>query len=364
MNIGLDGKRAFHNQTGLGQYSRAYIDELAKGSNNLFLFEKEGSGQSSWSPKPSCHLIKPSGPRMLWRTVGMAQEPSFKSLDIYHGLSHEIPIHPKQQKPKLVVTMHDCIFKRYPKHYGWWDRKVYHQKWKYAVQRADAIVSISKATADDLIRFYKADAAKIHINPLFADKSFHHQYSGNEIQTTLNTIPFSEYFLFVGTHHPRKNLELVLQVYAEYHEQFPPLLIIGTINEYQQQFIKENRIEGKIFSSEIYYTQEQLAHLYTKATALLYTSYFEGFGLPVLEAMKCGCPVIASRTSSIPEVGGDAILYCSPSSSEELVKAMQLLSNNALERASWSEKALERSNQFSAHRHVAQSVELYHTLLL
>jgi glycosyltransferase involved in cell wall biosynthesis len=364
MEIGFDAKRAFENETGLGNYSRLIIDLVAEELERIYLFSSKDSPMVAWDIPDNAKTIHPDYKLPLWRTLGITHRISATKVDIYHGLSHELPFNIQKAKVPTIVTMHDCIFHHFPNSYTWIDQKIYDRKWKNAVSKSDKIIAISKSTANDLIKFYDAPSKKVEIIHLFAKDIFTADISKEVTDDTLRKYKLkTPYILFVGNHHPRKNLDLVIQTYVRATKDIPPVVIVGGERKLLTDFVKKHHLSDKIRIPEQQVSDEELAHLYNRATALVYPSLYEGFGLPVLEAMQSGTAVITCHNSSLKEVGGDAVLYTASDDPKELeqhihslVKDPQLL--NELE-----QKGLSQAKNFSRGKHKNQLIQLYKNLI-
>ncbi len=319
MNIGFDAKRAFHNKSGLGNYSRDTILALAKFYPQHHYF--------NFNPKPSALFTMPIGQEILpttftdkklssrWRTYGIRKYFENLKLDVYHGLSNELPRGKKSFSTKEVVTIHDLIFLRYPENYKAIDRKIYDKKFSEACKNADTIIATSQSTQNDVMHFYGIHANKIKVvyqscNDLFLN--------GGNIRADMSAYHLPEkYILSVGTIEDRKNQMVILEAIKDMNVH---LVLVGRQKAYSEKlkaFISENQMSDRIHWIE-QITNESLLQVYKKAMAFVYPSFYEGFGIPILEAMAAGVPVIASQASSLPEVGGEAVLYFNPNHSIEL----------------------------------------------
>lgn len=364
MNIGYDAKRAFQNRTGLGNYSRMVIDLMSGPQNNIHLFSPQKEVSVNWQPPAQSRLITPQFKHPLWRPWLMTEQIRKAGLEIYHGLSHELPFNIEKTSIAKVVTMHDCIFRHFPASYTWIDRKIYDRKWKNAVLKADKIIAISRSTADDLVKFYNADPKKIEIIHLFANEIYRHDHNAKDVSESLKKYHLEKpFFLFVGNHHPRKNLELVIRAFSKASRETPPLFIVGANNKLLKGFVNKQGLEKQILLPDHYIEQRELAHLYTAATALIYPSRYEGFGLPVLEAMQSGTAVITCANSSLTEVGGDAVLYTSPDHENELLTHISTLSEDDALRLQLEEKGLQQAGNFSYQKHQKNLDQLYEHLI-
>ncbi|MCC7297823.1 MAG: glycosyltransferase [Bacteroidia bacterium] len=150
MRIGFDGKRYFNNKTGLGNYSRSLVHLLAENFPNdecVLFTEKPAETEVQL---PNLRVFAPEKKGLFWRSFGMAKDAQNMGIDVFHGLSNEIPFGLKKRGIKAVVTIHDVIFKRYPGLYPVFDRLIYHLKTKMALKNADKVLATSKATAHDL----------------------------------------------------------------------------------------------------------------------------------------------------------------------------------------------------------------------
>ena len=380
MNIGFDGKRFFHNNTGLGNYSRTLVGGLARfyPEHEYYLF----------NPKPSRAFLKPHNSNIhevlpgnawsrklpaLWRTSGIKKDLKDQRIALYHGLSHEIPVGMGRTSIPTVVTMHDLIFERYPAQYKKLDILIYRRKFKHACRHADRIIAISKQTADDLVELYGVDPGKIDICYQSCHPAFSETCGSKEIETLRKSLDLPpHFFLYVGSIIERKNLLLICKALYSIKDGLP-LVVIGSGRGYKDKvkdYIVSKGLEQKIiFLSErpdfatAVQTPQAMAKIYRMAKAMIYPSLYEGFGIPVLEALSSGVPVITSNVSCLPETGGDAALYIDPHSVEDLVATLQRLRADDAFRNELIEKGYRQAARFNLKDCSAAIMEVYQKLL-
>lgn len=348
MNIGFDAKRAYHNQTGLGHYSRTLIQSLAThySEHSYYLFNPKKSGLFRFQDDQNIHEINPSGflnqsfPS-LWRSNWVKNDLKRLKIDLYHGLSHEIPLNIHKTGIKSVVTIHDLIHERYPEQYAWADRKIYTKKFRYACEHADRVIAISEQTKQDIMQWYQIPETKIDVcyqscNPQFAIRK-----TTAELEQVRLYYQLPEtFFLYVGSIIERKNLLSVCKALQLLNQDVViPLIVIGKGGTYKKQvqsFIHNQGLATQIrflsdeatASSIGFQTAADFPAIYQLANAMIYPSIFEGFGIPVLEALWSRIPVITSNVSCLPEAGGPGAFYVNPSRPEEMKQQMlQILQN-------------------------------------
>jgi glycosyltransferase involved in cell wall biosynthesis len=382
MKIGFDAKRAYNNNTGLGHYSRTLIKNLAQffpnneyvlfapKTTNLFLVEN-GEPIQSVTPKSFWSKIL----KNIWRGNGVKNDLQKWNIDLYHGLSHQIPIGIQNTKIKSVVTIHDLIFERYPEQHGKINTLIYRNKFKNACKNADAVIAISEQTKKDIVSFYKTPAEKIFVcyqtcNPMYMEQVT--QKEKEEIKIKYN-LP-EKYLLSVGSITERKNLLTVCKALKLIDSNIP-LVVIGTGGSYLQKvkvFLQENKMEQKvIFLNEMeaaqtvgFKTSKDFPAIYQNASIFIYTSIFEGFGIPILEAMYSNVPVIASNTSCMPETGGDAAMYVNPNSQHKLAKAIEIIWNDKEIAKEMIEKGNKHIENFTAEKCTNAVMEVYKKVML
>ncbi|HLP11534.1 MAG TPA: glycosyltransferase family 1 protein [Flavobacteriales bacterium] len=366
MNIGFDAKRLFLNHSGLGNYSRNLVSLLAKQapSNNYLLYTPSVTAaydQFTHSPfKP----VLPQGVlsnllKSRWRSYGITKQIVSDNLSVYHGLSNELPYNIGGFKGKKIVTIHDLIFMRFPSYYNGFDRQNYRKKVAAACANADAVISISHQTKNDLEEFLKVDSAKIEVHGQSCQEIFwnHATQADKSIFQKLQ-LP-NDFLLYVGTVEPRKNL---LQLVQAMQTIDLPLVVVGRIKSTYgkkiKEFISAKKMESKIIFAENV-SNTQLAALYHKATCLVYPSSFEGFGLPILEAMVCECPVITGNNSSLTEVGGNAAIYIDVDRVEEYTNAINNVINSSEDRKKLISKGLDQVKQFTPQSWAQKTLKTY-----
>jgi glycosyltransferase involved in cell wall biosynthesis len=371
MRIGFDAKRAFNNVAGLGNFSRNSISALVGQypDNQYFLFNPGNRKPLFIAPESSIEL-KPENfwwknLKFIWRSIQISKLAKEVKLDVYHGLSHELPVGIEKAGAKLVVTMHDLIYLRYPEYYKKIDRKIYDQKFRHACRKADRIHAISEQTKRDLVSYFAVPEEKItviyqSINPIFYKRAEKIQ---KEQLRKKYQIP-RKFVLSVGTVEPRKNLLGLLEGMT-WSKTYIPVVVIGKLTDYHHKVQKF--IEADLNRLQVHFLpriqDEELAVLYQMAEILVYPSMFEGFGLPVAEAQASGCPVITSNISSMPEAGGDAALYVDPEKPEEIGKTLKtVLADQAL-RKSLIEKGKVNAQRFTPSNFAIQIKGLYNSIL-
>ena len=382
MNIGFDAKRAYHNGTGLGHYSRTLIRSFAEyfPEHSYFLFNPKPSDLFHLNGK-NIHEVQPSGLlhktlSSVWRSKWVTNDLEKNKIDIYHGLSNEIPLDIDTTDIKSVVTIHDVIFERFPNQYSKIDVEIYKRKFKYACDHADKVIAISEQTKKDIMEFYKTPEEKISVcyqscNPAFALAV--NEKAKQQVKEKYS-LP-DQYFLYVGSIIERKNLlNICKAIYLLRNELDVPLVVIGDGTKYKQQvkdFIKQHGLETQIiFLSEdplakvasSFLRAEDFPAIYQSAIAMIYPSFFEGFGIPVLEALWSRLPVITSNVSCLPEAGGDGVYYVDPNSSEEIAEGMKTIFADGSYTEAMKEKGWQHAQKFTQQKCAADVMKVYESL--
>ena len=333
MRIGFDAKRVFSNATGLGNYSRDTINLLSYhfNDNKYFLFtpnKKFKNKLNFFCKKENSKICTPNTLinrtfKNYWRSRRIVKDLCKNKINIYHGLSNELPIGIELTNIKTVVTIHDLIFIRFPYLFNVFDRKIYLQKFKSACVRADKIIAISKQTKKDIVNYLSIPKEKIDVVYQGCNNIFQNGITQAKKDKTIIKYKLpKKYLLYVGTIEERKNLLTLLKTLNEIPNQ--KLVVIGEGKAYKKKclkFIKKNKISDRvIFLSGI--SSEEMAIIYQLAEIMIYPSIFEGFGIPIIEALFSKTPVITSKGGCFLEAGGPHSKYINPLSISEMKEAI------------------------------------------
>ncbi len=364
MKIGFDAKRAFLNSSGLGNYSRNTLNSLIHyhPENEYVLFTPEIREELFHNYK-QFDVISPDSSlskifKSFWRSFSLTGQLKKNELDVFHGLSNELPEGIHKTEVPSVVTIHDLIFMRFPEFYRPVDRKIYFSKVKYACTAADRIVAISNQTKNDIIEYLKIDPNKIEVIYQSVSPKF---FRNNNTHNLLSKYEISENFILsVGTIESRKNqLSILKAVHAKKIDV--QIVFVGKPTNYSfelMKFISENKMENQVkFLNNI--PRKDLVGLYQKAKLSVYISVFEGFGLPVIESMASGCPVITSNVSCLPETAGGAGILCSPEDYSELGTQIKNIITNESLRSELLQKGKERAQFFHPEYFSKKMISLY-----
>lgn len=379
MNIGFDAKRAFHNGTGLGHYSRTLIRSLAEyfPENEYYLFNPKASATFDLSG-PHLHEVQPAGLlnqlfRSAWRSSWVKKDLKKYNIDLYHGLSHEIPMSIQDTGIRSVVTIHDLIHERHPEQYNPIDVKIYTKKFRYACTHADKVIAISEQTKEDIMHFYGTPENKISVCYQSCNPAFAQVVSEAEKQRVKKQYGLpDQFFLYVGSLIERKNLlNICKALFLLRNDLQLPLVVIGEGSTYKQQvkdFIKQNGLESKVIflseqetarSANEFRSAAVFPSIYQSAIAMIYPSFFEGFGIPVLEALWSRLPVITSNVSCLPEAGGPGAHYVDPANAEEIAAGMLKLYNDPAYAAALKTKGWTHAQEFTQQKCAAAVMEVY-----
>jgi len=368
MKIGYDAKRAFTNTSGLGNYSRDVIRAMKDfQKDDIFLF----------TPKENKKLFNISGTQIIkpnrkvdkwiksyWRTFSISDEINRLGLDVFHGLSNELPFG-LNRHTKTVITIHDLIFKRFPEWYNYFDRKIYDQKVKFGVERADKIIAISEQTKRDIIHYYNIPSGKIEVVYQTCNEAFKSKAKKKLTERVKEKYNLSsDFLLYVGTIEPRKNALKIVKALHSYNIDIP-LIIIGKATEYSKQikeYINNNGLNLRVKMLH-QVTQEELPVFYQQAKVFIYPSLFEGFGIPIIEALYSGTPVITSKGGCFPEAGGPSTVYIDPENHDELANALIDLLNDKQKRKKMAESGKEYVKKFDSEVVTKNLHQLYERLV-
>jgi glycosyltransferase involved in cell wall biosynthesis len=266
-----------------------------------------------------------------------------------------------------VLTVHDLIFRHLPEHHKVLNRWYLNATLPLYCRRADHIIAVSKATRDDIIASYQVPEKKITVVPEAAAPQFQPQPPERVARVRADHRLPEAYVLYVGTIEPRKNLIRLLDAWAALYQahEAPPLVIVGKHGWLSDNFYaalaKNPCREAVRFTG--YVADEDLPAIFAAAMVFAFPSLYEGFGLPPLEAMACGTPVVCSKRSSLPEVVGDAALTVDPSDTDALRAALRRLLRDAELRAELRARGLRQAARFSWTRAARETLAVYRTLM-
>lgn len=366
MKIGFDAKRIFHNSTGLGNYGRDVVRILNNRADisHFFLFNTKKSKMAKAVPLNKATIVYPKGwiwekLPALWRLFGQWKQINEAQLDIYHGLSGEIPYSFKKKRIPRIVTIHDLIFLSHPHYYNFWDRVIYKIKFRYACKISDHIIAISEQTKREIIKYFKVDAQKISVVYQGCHALFKKNLdAAKKTQVKEKYQLPDEYVLYVGTLQERKNaLTLIKSVHGTSHH----LVLVGKEKSYAKKlhtYVQQNQLQKQVtFIKDA--DLEQLVAIYQNATLFCYPSFCEGFGIPIIEALYSKLPVITTKDGCFPEAAGPDSIFIDPSNVEEIRKHINYLFDHPEERAKIAEKGYDFVQKFSDENVAQNMMDVY-----
>ncbi len=369
MRIGFDAKRYFLNKTGLGNYSRDLVRILEKyvpqndyikytTKTGSYIIDHPEIAQTTRLPEGFINTTWPN----LWRNRRIVQDLKKDQIDIFHGLSGEIPLGLAKTGIKSIVTIHDLIFMRHPELYHPIDRWIYKKKFRHACEASDRIIAISECTKNDIIDLFHIAEEKIDVVYQGCHEAFKATKSDDQKRAIREKLGLpKELLLNVGTIEPRKNIFPVVKAIKDTDI---PLVVVGKPTKYQQEiaeYIVENKMENRVYFLQGLH-MEELAVLYAAATIFIYPSIYEGFGIPIIEALYSGTPGITSEMGVFPEAGGPSSCYINPMDISQIHQAITSLLADSSKRQQMREQGLAFVQKFNDDR-VAQQMSAIYTSL-
>ena len=353
MKIGIEAERAnLPNPTGVERYAAELIRQLARiGGAHEYVLYFRTQPQDWFYQLPKNFRIRVIPFPKFWTQIRISWELLLHPVDALLILASALPIyHPKRS----LFTAHDVAFEMFPEAFTPFMLK--YQKWstRFAVRHAARILSVSEATKRDLVKFYGIDPAKIDVTPLGFDSAKFHPQGYEEVQSVLDKygLVYQKYVLFVGTIQPRKNLEKLAEAFHQLRTQNhveEKLAIFGARGWLWEPIVEKIKALGADGSIKYfdYASKEDLPFLYAGARLLTLPALYEGFGLPPLEAMASGVPVVVSNISSLPEVAGDAGVLVDPNSADSIAAGLLRVLTDPQLRENMIAKGLARAKEFA-----------------
>lgn len=377
MRIGFDGKRAVQNFTGLGNYSRYVIETLCRfypqHQYTLYAPKKKTNRKLEMllEQYPYLKTAYPNQSRWrrfssIWRIWGISKQLPQEGIEVFHGLSNELPLNIRRAKGiRSVVTIHDLIFLLFPQYYRPIDRAIYAYKFRKACQNADKVIAISECTKRDIIRLFQTPEEKIEVIYQGCDASFMEPATADAKEEAKATYRLPERFILnVGSIEERKNILLIVKAMSQLPQEVH-LVIVGKRTAYTdkvEKYATENGLIERVhFLSNVPF--QLLPAIYQLSELFVYPSRYEGFGIPIIEALHSGVPVVAATGSCLEEAGGPDAVYVDPDNIEEAAQALNRLLTHPEERESRVLRGKEYVKRFSEEKQVQALFELYERLI-
>jgi len=365
MRIAFDGTALRPGRTGVGYYTEHLLHHLARIATNDELIVLSNRAIDTTAPlPPRVRVATPPRrvPRLVWMQTLASTALRQVDADVVHFTNGMVPL---VSPAPTVVTIHDMSLRLYPRYHP--PRRVLLNRplVDMAARRADAIITPSESAKRDIVRFYDLDPARVHVVYEAAAPSFRRVSDPVELERVRRRYHLNDrIILYVGTIEPRKNLPKLIDAFAAQRRAGRLTHQLVCVGPYgwlsrgiEDQIARANIAHAINFTG--YVPFEDLPALYTLAEFFVYPWMYEGFGLPVIEAMACGAPVITGGTGALAEIGGDAMLPLDRIDADVLGAALVALADSSDRRSALSAAGLERAAQFSWDRAARESLEIY-----
>jgi len=383
LTIGFEGKRLLSSLTGFGTYSRTLIRDICRFYPEIRCVVIAHDSYNALNKLPTFSSIEveqvkcldsikveypPNSRQLYWKLLGAKRTLYSQGIDIYHGLAHQIPRSVRQKRVPIVLTVHDLIYRHYPELFSGEDLNLYESQLINACSISDKIIAVSESTKRDIVDFFSISPKKISVIRQAVDYRYHKVATAETIQQTKSNYGLPErYLLYVGSMSERKNLLSVVKAL----NIIPPadrlpLVVVGAKTSYSNvvgEYIKNNDLDNwLIFPKRV--ETEDLPAVYQAADIFLYTSLYEGFGIPILEALSSGIPVITSNISAMPEAAGPDSRLIDPKRPDEIASSIiDILSDDSL-RHKMIENGYSYSQKFDNKIVTEQMLQLYQSTIL
>jgi glycosyltransferase involved in cell wall biosynthesis len=362
--VGIDISFARLNRAGLGTYVRG----LLEGFNQVYhpyelSYFDVGQERDDIKRKTLRTRANTLYRDLIWLNLVLPAQAKRKGVDMLHMPAFCAPIF----KPSpTVVTIHDMVWFDHPEYFPVWQRSYMRFFVPQAAHNADAVIADSECTRQDIISKLRIPSHKVHVTHLGVSKSFS-ILPTIDIQRIKQKYEVEKYIFVVGSVEPRKNLERLLTAFAELRGKYPDIILIHAGTSKWKSSDVFSIVVNKGLTGSVRFLwnlpQEDLIALYNGALFFIFPSLYEGFGLPIVEAMACGCPVITSNISSLPEVAGKAALMINPYDIGQIKQAMETLYQDDKKRHDLSQKGLEHASFFSWEKCARETIAVYREIL-
>ena len=332
--VGFDAKRVVRNGTGLGAYGRNLVNDLAALYPHMQLLlyaPDEGREDLARQVKSAQNLcmVYPKGAKnalqkAAWRSRGVVKDLLRDGVNVFHGLSGELPKGVKAAGIDTVVTIHDLIFMRHPEFYHWWDALIYRWKFRQTLKEAHRIIAISECTKRDIVKFGHYPEDRISVIYQSCDARFRELATPEKLREVSERYALpSRFVLNVGTIEARKNVLLAAKALKDVPKEVH-LVVLGRPTPYinkVKSWVAHNGLSARVhFLHNV--PNKDLPAIYQQAEVFAYPSRYEGFGIPIIEAIQSGLPVVACTGSCLEEAGGPHNLYVAPNDHKGMAKAI------------------------------------------
>jgi glycosyltransferase involved in cell wall biosynthesis len=364
LKIGFDAKRIVRNGTGLGSYGRTLVNDLAQYPLRLNLYAPDKGRddlRSQIAERDNIAFVYPTSRhfKSYWRSRGIVADLKRDGIQLFHGLSGELPFGIRKSGIKSVVTIHDLIFLRHPEFYNPIDVQIYKWKFRQTIKEADYIIAISECTKRDILEYGGNLVSEDKITLIYQSCSPRFNTSQNYKTSNLNS-KLGRYVLSVGSIEPRKNTMLALKALHHLPDDIS-LVLVGRHTAYTDKLIQYARANGLEHRLHILHgvPDADLPALYAGAECFVYPSVYEGFGIPIIEAISCGLPVVACTGSCLEEAGGPDSLYVAPNDAIGMANAIRRSLKGADDREERIQRSMDYIRRFSGTDVAGQVVDVY-----